>query len=222
AAAAKVKAEARAKAEAEAAARAAAPASLEDAMKQARATEGGADKGVLAWKDLVAKNPNEKAVRRELARVLKTNASWAQLVDALKDEESKASPSSHEKASVFLELAEAYGKLNNDNQVIAALSSALQQDPQRLEIYDRLGGLYESKKRWPDLVKVLSEKAERTDTREGKVAIYLQVANLYLERFSNQAEAIKAFERVLDLDPHNQTAIDHLLAVYEKRRDWEK
>ena len=58
--------------------------------------------------------------------------------------------------------------------------------------------------------------------RRGKVAIYLQVANLYLERFSNQAEAIKAFEKVLELDPNNQQAVEHLLAVYEKRRDWEK
>ena len=121
-----------------------------------------------------------------------------------------------------LELADAYGKLNNDNQMISALTQALQQDPSRLESYDRLAALYEAKKRWPDLVKVLAEKAERTETATSKVAIYLQVANLYLERFSNQAEAIKAFEHVLELDPHNQQAIDHLLAVYEKRRDWEK
>jgi Tfp pilus assembly protein PilF len=53
---------------------------------------------------------------------------------------------------------------------------------------------------------VLNEKAERTVDGDGKVAIYLQVANLYLERFSNQAEAIKAFEKVLELDPNNLQA----------------
>ena len=200
----------------------AAPASLEEAMQRAKASESNPDKGIPAWKDLIAKNPTERAPRRELARVLRTHNSWAQLADALKDEEQKAVHSGPEKAELFVELAEVYGKLNNDNQVMAALNSALQQDPQRLEIYDRLGALYEAKKRWPDLVKVLSEKAERTEGVDGKVAIYLQVANLYLERFSNQAEAIKAFERVLDLDAHNQDAINHLLAVYEKRRDWEK
>ncbi|HLL20565.1 MAG TPA: hypothetical protein VK427_00455, partial [Kofleriaceae bacterium] len=200
----------------------AAPATLEEAMDRARAGEGNPDKGIPAWKDIIAKNPSERAPRRELARVLRAHASWAQLADALKDEEQKATTSSTDKAELFLELAETYSKLNNDNQVIAALSSALQQDGQRLEIYDRLGAIYEAKKRWPDLVKVLSEKAERTEGTPGKVAIYLQVANLYLERFSNQAEAIKAFERVLELDPHNQEAINHLLAVYEKRRDWEK
>jgi tetratricopeptide (TPR) repeat protein len=203
------------------------PQDLEGAMAAARSAEGGADRGVLAWKEVVAKHPQSREARRELVRVLRQAQSWAQLADALKDEDAKLATAGADKAQVLLELAEAYGKLNNDNQVMAALSSALAQDPARLEIYDRLCALYEAKKRWPDLVKVLLEKAERVPLETsggepGKVAIYLQVANLYLERFSNQAEAIKAFERVLELDPDNQQAVDHLLAVYEKRRDWEK
>src|SRR5262249_40733020 len=115
-----------------------------------------------------------------------------------------------------------YAKLNNDNQVISSLTQAINHDPGRTDAFDRLAALYEAKKRWPDLVKVLNEKADRTLESTGKVAIYLQVANLYLERFSNQAEAIKAFEKVLELDPNNLQAAEHLLAVYEKRRDWEK
>ncbi|HEU4732283.1 MAG TPA: hypothetical protein VFT22_30525, partial [Kofleriaceae bacterium] len=204
------------------------PADLEAAMKSARAAESGADRGVAAWKDVIAKHPQAREPRRELVRVLQKAQSWAPLADALKDEEAKLAAPGPDKANVFLELAEAYAKLNNDNQVMTALSAALAQDPARLEIYDRLCALYEAKKRWPDLVKVLLEKAERvplesgTPGQPGKVEIYLQVANLYLERFSNQAEAIKAFERVLELDPNNKQAIDHLLAVYEKRRDWEK
>ena len=67
-----------------------------------------------------------------------------------------------------------------------------------------------------------TERADRADDGARKVALNLQIANLYLERFSNQAEAIKAFEKVLELDPDNHEAATHLLAVYEKRRDWEK
>ena len=213
---------AQAKAAADAAAAKEVPADLGAAMDKAKNAEGGADKGVLGWKDVVAKFPAERAPRRELARVLRQAQSWAQLADALKDEEAKAAHSGADKASVYLELADTYGKLNNDNQVIAALNHAIQQDPTRPDAFDRLVALYEGKKRWPDLVKVLQDKAERTLDGNQKVTIYLQVANLYLERFSNQAEAIKAFEKVLELDPNNAQAIDHLLAVYEKRRDWEK
>ncbi|MBV8761915.1 MAG: tetratricopeptide repeat protein, partial [Deltaproteobacteria bacterium] len=198
------------------------PADLDSAMQRARSAEGGPDKGVSAWKQVIASNPSSAAPRRELARVLRGAGSWAQLVDALKDEEAKAAPSPMEKAHVFVELADAYGKLNNDNQVIASLTQAIHHDPSMMDAYDKLAALYENKKRWPDLVKVLGEKAERTIDGNGKVAIYLQIANLYLERFSNQAEAIKSFEKVLELDPNNHQAVDHLLAVYEKRRDWEK
>ena len=198
------------------------PADLDAAMSRAKSAEGGADKGVLGWKEVVAKFPTAQPPRRELARVLRSAASWAQLADALKDEEAKAAATPADKAAVLLELADAYGKLNNDNQVMAALNSAVQADPTLTDAYDRLAALYEAKKRWPDLVKVLQEKADRSIDGNAKVTIYLQVANLYLERFSNQAEAIKAFEKVLEIDPNNQQAVDHLLAVYEKRRDWEK
>jgi hypothetical protein len=123
------------------------PLDLDAAMMAARAAENGADRGVAAWKDVVARHPQAREARRELARVLRTAGSWAQLADALKDEEAKAASVGSDKAAVLLELADAYGKLNNDNQVMTALSSAQAQDPARLEIYDRLCTLYEAKKR---------------------------------------------------------------------------
>jgi lipopolysaccharide biosynthesis regulator YciM len=48
------------------------------------------------------------------------------------------------------------------------------------------------------------------------------VANLYLEKFSNQAEAIKSFETILELDAANPDALSYLKQMYEKRRDWDK
>ena len=50
----------------------------------------------------------------------------------------------------------------------------------------------------------------------------LRVANLFLEKFSNQAEAIKAYEAILELDPDNSEALGFVKQMYEKRRDWEK
>jgi golgin subfamily B member 1 len=198
------------------------PADLDAGMEAAKAAERGPDRGVAAWKEIVSKHPNASAPRRELARVLRGAESWQQLVEALKDEDAKAAPSPADKAVIFRDLAEAYGRLNNENQVISALQQSLAHDGSQLELYDQLAGIFENKKRWPDLVKILTEKADRTAAASAKSAIYLQIANLYLERFSNQAEAIKAFERVLETDPSDVVASTQLSALYEKRRDWEK
>ena len=76
--------------------------------------------------------------------------------------------------------------------------------------------------RWPELIAILRKKAAVVAEPDEKVALHLRVANLYLEKFSNQAEAIKAFEAALELDPGNEQALGYLKQMYEKRRDWDK
>ena len=110
-------------------------------MARAKGAESSGDKGVGEWKKVIASFPAEKAPRRELVRVLKNAQSWAQLADALKDEEAKATPDPMEKANVFIELAETYARLNNDNQVISSLSQAVHHDPHNEEAFKRLRSL---------------------------------------------------------------------------------
>ena len=54
-----------------------------------------------------------------------------------------------------------------------------------------------------------------------KIELFTKAGTLYLERSSNQAEAIKAFERVLALNPTHLESLTRLREMYEKRRDWE-
>ena len=55
-----------------------------------------------------------------------------------------------------------------------------------------------------------------------KISLYLKAADLYVTKFANQAEAVKAYEQVLAIDPDQAQAVDYLRQMYEKRRDWEK
>jgi tetratricopeptide (TPR) repeat protein len=84
--------------------------------------------------------------------------------------------------------------------IAGTLAQILQQQPDNQAVIDQLAAQYEQMKRWPDLVSTLGKKASGSRSAE-KVALYLRIANLYLEKFSNQAEAIKAFESALELDP---------------------
>ena len=125
----------------------------------------------LGWKDVVGKFPTERAPRRELARVLRDGAVVGPARRCAEGRRGQGrADAGADKATVFLELAETYGKLNNDNQVIAALNNAIQHDPTRPDAFDQLVALYETKKRWPDLVKVLRRRpsARSTATRRSR------------------------------------------------------
>jgi golgin subfamily B member 1 len=79
----------------------------------------------------------------------------------------------------------------------------------------------ETEQRWMDVLKLLAKHAELV-APANKAAYYLRIGDVYHHRFANQAEAIKAYERVLLHEPEHRRALDHLRALFEKRRDWEK
>lgn len=76
-------------------------------------------------------------------------------------------------------------------------------------------------KRWSDAIKTILAKADLVVDPEEKVALLKEAGTLYVERSSNQAEAIKCFEAVLEISPHDLEAIERLKEMYEKRRAWE-
>jgi tetratricopeptide (TPR) repeat protein len=91
-----------------------------------------------------------------------------------------------------------------------------------LEMLDDAIAKFEQQKRWSDMIRSILNKAELVQSPEDKVGLFRQAGTLYLERSSNQAEAIKCFEQLLEYDPQDVDAIERLKQMYEKRRDWEK
>ncbi|MDH5674143.1 MAG: tetratricopeptide repeat protein [Myxococcales bacterium] len=77
-------------------------------------------------------------------------------------------------------------------------------------------------KRWSDVIKTTIAKAELVQHPGIKAELFSEAGRLYVERSSNQAEAIKCFRHVLEFDPENLEAIERLKEMYEKRRDWER
>ena len=182
------------------------------------------EKGIDAWKKIVAAAPAAWAPRRELARVYKKAERWNAFIEVMKEAVDKASwHAPEDKIPVLLEMIEVYReRLKLDVMVVNAFNQILSIQPTNFEAADALAAQYETMKRWPDLISLLRKKAAAVESPADKVALHLRVANLFLEKFSNQAEAIKSFETILELDADNQDALSFLKQMYEKRRDWEK
>ena len=186
------------------------PEELAGQAKAAREAEKqSVDKGIDAWKKLVAGAPGEWTPRRELARVYKQAERWNAFIEVMKEGVEKAKwPEPEAKIPVLRDMIEVYrDRLKLDVMVVNAFNQILNIQPTNFEAADKLAAQYESMKRWPDLISLLRKKASAAETPAEKVELHLRVANLFIEKFSNQAEAIKAYEAILEIDPDNSDAL---------------
>jgi tetratricopeptide (TPR) repeat protein len=103
----------------------------------------------------------------------------------------------------------------------SAVSSAPVDEAKIAELR-QLADKQEAAKRYNEFVKTILQLAGMVPDVDEKVALYSKAADLYVSKFANQAEAVKAYEAVLAIAPDNATAVDYLRQMYEKRRDWEK
>ena len=95
-------------------------------------------------------------------------------------------------------------------------------DPNKIAELRALADKQEANKRYNEYVKTLLQLAAMVPDDVEKVDLYTKAAELYTGKFANQAEAVKAYEAVIAIDPENGAAIEYLRGMYEKRRDWEK
>jgi tetratricopeptide (TPR) repeat protein len=92
----------------------------------------------------------------------------------------------------------------------------------QLKTLDENLAKFEGLKRWSDVIKTIIAKGDLLKDPAERVGLYARAGELYIEKSSNQAEAIKCYAKVLELDAGNIEAITKLKEMYEKRRDWEK
>jgi tetratricopeptide (TPR) repeat protein len=106
------------------------------------------------------------------------------------------------------------------SSVAAAPAGAV--DPDKIAELRALAEKQEAAKRFNEYVKTLLQLAAMVPDAAERVSLYITAADLYVTKFANQAEAVKAYEQVLAIDPDQPQAVDYLRQMYDKRRDWEK
>ncbi|MCK9522586.1 MAG: tetratricopeptide repeat protein, partial [Proteobacteria bacterium] len=199
------------------------PADLIDAF-EAALQEGSADpeQGIKTWQELFEKAPGHPIILDELESLYAQTEKWAAFADFLK-RNARSTENMPAFIATNMRLAKVYDEyLKQDVMTVNTYQSIIRAQGDYLPVLEAAAQKYESMERWPDLVKVLKAHGELLTDPVERVEIWLRVAQLFLQRFSNQAEAIKAFEQVLEADPHHEQAIEFLKEMYEKRRDWEK
>jgi tetratricopeptide (TPR) repeat protein len=99
------------------------------------------------------------------------------------------------------------------SEIYAAL---LEEDPSDTRASDALRVALVEAERWGDLARLLGTLIDVAESREERLALRLELANLYVERQQDDASAIEQLRLVLEEDPGNADAVLALGRLYEK------
>lgn len=195
-----------------------------------QAGDGNSKRAVDAWRDLVARMPDRRYPRRRLRELYEQTNKWSNVADLVKEElRAVQAEDVLGQETLLWQLVEIYrDRLRQPGLVVKTLGTLEEllenagESSRLLAVVEQQQEQFEAMKRWPDLIGRIRRRAELTEDLEQRKSLYLQAGNLFLEKFNNQAEAIKSYEAVLEVDEYEPTAIAILKDLYARRRDWEK
>lgn len=182
-----------------------------------------ASKELTYWQAVAHAEPADPEADKELERLYTQLERWQSLAELYKERLGRLPKEDVAGKVALLErMIDVYReKMHAEPKVLATYQMILEVDPTNRGAIDALLNRYEATGRWPDYAKVLARKIEITKEREELIRLLEQQAQLMETRFANALEAVKAYERILELDPDRQDILGKLKELYEKRRDFE-
>ena len=96
----------------------------------------------------------------------------------------------------------------------------LELDGEDLHSLDKLSELYLKLGRWEDLMAAYAKKADIVSSPEDKKAIYSEIGAVYERELNDPARAIDTYQRILEVDPDDRSAIGRLDALYLATENW--
>lgn len=177
-----------------------------------------------ALKRLLAKSAARSDVAaRTLSGAIAPEQRAAWLIDVLAHEIAIES-SAARRTKLRLRLADLLARdLDRNEDALRVLEEALDDAPSDLleEVLSSLADGHERARDVPSLASVLERWADRADGIGTRIALYLRMAEAYLETPNGKVNAQRAYERAQSFDPTHVPTLQGLGALYTGEQRWD-
>lgn len=95
-------------------------------------------------------------------------------------------------------------------------------DPMDENALANLERIYEEVEQWSDLVQTLERHIEVANSDQARTVLLTRMATVHRDKAMNLDDAIRTFERILDIDRTNAAALDALEQLYRENGFWEQ
>jgi tetratricopeptide (TPR) repeat protein len=122
-----------------------------------------------------------------------------------------------------LEIAQmATEKLRKPNVCIDLWRDVLNVDAGNVEALAALAGLYERAREWAPLAEMLERQSEFAKDNTELVNLLQKLGNVYAEKLTDDAGALRAYKRLLELDPNDRRAQEQLKKRWVATGAWDE
>jgi tetratricopeptide (TPR) repeat protein len=170
----------------------------------------------------LAEDPSSVSTREELDRIASSAGAWQQLVEVY---EQQATATDDPAVLVLLhsraaQIREEY--LNDAPTAISHHQRVLEVDPGNLDAASALERLYQLSERYDDLAKTYLTKASLLPEPDGQREYLFRAGALYEDVLDQPEAAIDVYRRVLRVEAEDLGALDKLIQLHLRLRQWEK
>ena len=113
-------------------------------------------------------------------------------------------------------------KLDQPDNAFVVMLRAFQEDYRNDETANYLERLASMTARWEELLQAANEILAAVDKREVQVALCLKIGKWYADELGNPEYALACYQRVLQLDSENATALQLTGHLYRANKQWDE
>jgi tetratricopeptide (TPR) repeat protein len=164
------------------------------------------DQAINSYREVLTLAPNHVPALRALARIYRAQGAWEPLIEILRAEAANRSDPTERANAIFQAAAIWEDQLHKPDAAIDAYHEVLRLAPNHTTALQQLERLLTGKDDVKELI-VLLDRQTQTGTDAAKVAAWLKLARLYLDRINEPARAATCCESALALETSNLTAL---------------
>ncbi|MCU0690535.1 MAG: protein kinase, partial [Polyangiaceae bacterium] len=171
------------------------------------------------FEQVVAADPAHQRASEALLQIYEKEGNYAGVVKLL--QRKAETVHGRERAEVLVRVARIQETYFKDvSEAARSFEAALGADPHTHDALSALDRLYTRSNQSKDLLRTLDRQLEVADTPRQKITILERIATIHAEEFLDHVAASGAYERVLAIDPSNNSAFERLAIHYRALDKW--
>jgi tetratricopeptide (TPR) repeat protein len=178
------------------------------------------DRAIALYRKVLAVDAGNLVAAQALEHLFRSASRSADLSAVLLDKASMLDSIDEKKAALYQAASLEEDVLGRQDKAVLVYQKILETDPEDVRSIDALINLYLRMEQWEKLLEVQGKRVELVSDADEKKAIYYQMGSVFERELSDVHRAIDVYQRVLELDPDDLTALGRLDVLYQAAGSW--